>query len=67
MGAIVVLLGLVGFGGVFGIFVRTPDLGLALRSTGSNSRMAKAQAIDTALATTLGLALANSGVGISAR
>ncbi len=65
VGAIVVLVGLVGFmAGVFGIFVNT-DLGLALRSTGSNARMAKAQAIDTALATTLGLALANSGVGIS--
>jgi len=65
LGAIGVLLLLVGFmAGVLALFVNT-DLGLALRATGSNPRMAKAQAIDTALATTLGLALANSGVGIS--
>lgn len=64
-GAILVLAVLVGFmAGVLAFFVNT-DLGLALRSTGSNPRMAKAASIDTARMTTFGLALANSGVGIS--
>lgn len=65
VGAIGLMLALVGLmAGALAGFVNT-DLGLALRATGSNPRMAKAQAIDTALATTLGLALANSSVGIS--
>ncbi len=41
------------------------DLGLALRATGSSPRMAKASAIDTGLATTLGLAIANGCAGLS--
>lgn len=65
LGALVMLLVLVGFmAGVLTFFVNT-DLGLALRSTGSSPRMAKAASIDTALMTTFGLALANSGIGIS--
>jgi putative ABC transport system permease protein len=41
------------------------DLGLALRAAGSSPRMAKAVAIDTNLATTLGLALANGSIAFS--
>lgn len=43
----------------------TTDLGLALRATGSSPRMARASAIDTGLATTIGLALANAFTGLS--
>lgn len=45
-------------------FVGT-DLGLALRATGSSPRMAKATGIDTGIATTLGLGLANGCIGFS--
>jgi putative tryptophan/tyrosine transport system permease protein len=46
------------------LFVGT-DIGLALRATGSSPRMAKASAIDTGLATTFGLAIANGCSGFS--
>lgn len=49
---------------VLSIFATT-DLGLALRATGSSPRMARAAAIDTGLATTIGLALANAFTGLS--
>jgi putative ABC transport system permease protein len=49
---------------VLSVFATT-DLGLALRATGSSQRMARAAAIDTGLATTIGLALANAFTGLS--
>lgn len=49
---------------VLSVFATT-DLGLALRATGSSPRMARAAAIDTGLATTIGLALANAFTGLS--
>jgi putative ABC transport system permease protein len=63
--ALVALLVIVGGHGVLlALFVGT-DLGLALRATGSSPRMAKASAIDTGLATTFGLAIANGCIGFS--
>lgn len=63
-----ILLLLFGMVSVFGhgltVFSGT-DLGLALRAAGSSPRMAKAVAIDTNLATTFGLALANGSVALS--
>lgn len=53
-----------GLGWGIGTFAST-DLGLALRATGSSPRMARATAIDTGLATTTGLALANTFTGLS--
>lgn len=47
-----------------GSFAST-DLGLALRATGSSPRMARALAIDTGLATIIGLGLANALIGLS--
>jgi putative ABC transport system permease protein len=62
----IVLLGLVvgGLSVVLGAFATT-DLGLALRATGSSPRMARAAAIDTGLATTIGLAISNTFTGLS--
>jgi putative ABC transport system permease protein len=48
----------------FSVFAVT-DLGLALRATGNSPRMAKAAAIDTGLATVLGLTLANGCTGLA--
>jgi putative tryptophan/tyrosine transport system permease protein len=63
--AIVMLILLVGgLAAILGAFATT-DLGLALRASGSSPRMARATAIDTELATTIGLALANSFTGLS--
>lgn len=63
--ALVALVVIVGIHAVLlALFVGT-DLGLALRATGSSPRMAKASAIDTGLATTFGLAIANGFVGLS--
>lgn len=53
-----------GLGIGVGVFSVT-DLGLALRATGSSPRMAMASAIDTGLATTAGLALANTFTALS--
>jgi putative ABC transport system permease protein len=53
-----------GLGIAVGLFAVT-DLGLALRATGSSPRMAMASAIDTGLATTAGLALANTCTALS--
>ncbi|MEO8634350.1 MAG: ABC transporter permease [Gemmatimonadales bacterium] len=61
---VVLLLLVFGIGFFFATFAVT-DLGLALRATGSSPRMAKAMAIDTGLATTIGLALANGCIGLS--
>ena len=61
---VVLLLLVFGIGFCFATFAVT-DLGLALRATGSSPRMAKAMAIDTGLATTIGLALANGCIGLS--
>jgi putative ABC transport system permease protein len=60
--ALVVIVG--GHALLLALFVGT-DVGLALRATGSNPRMAKASAIDTGLATTFGLAIANGCTGLS--
>ncbi len=63
--ALLVLGGLIlALGWALGGFAGT-HLGLALRATGSSPRMAGAMAIDTGLATTIGLALANACVGLS--
>jgi putative tryptophan/tyrosine transport system permease protein len=64
--AAVVLLGagMAALGLALGSFAGT-DLGLALRATGSSPRMAKATGIDTDLATTIGLAMANGCIGLS--
>jgi putative ABC transport system permease protein len=63
--AIAMLILLVGgLTAILGVFATT-DLGLALRASGSSPRMARATAIDTELATTIGLALANSFTGLS--
>lgn len=63
--ALVALLVIVGLHALsLALFVGT-DLGLALRATGSSPRMAKASAIDTGLATTFGLAIANGCIGFS--
>jgi putative ABC transport system permease protein len=63
--ALVALLIIVGIHAVLLALFVTTDLGLALRATGSSPRMAKASAIDTGLATTLGLAIANGCIGFS--
>ena len=63
--ALVALVLIVGFHGILIAWFAGTDLGLALRATGSNPRMAKASAIDTGLATTFGLALANGCAGLS--
>ncbi len=60
--ALVVIVG--GHALLLALFVGT-DVGLALRATGSSPRMAKASAIDTGLATTFGLAIANGCTGLS--
>ena len=64
--AAIILLALIvgGLSLVLGVFATT-DLGLALRATGSSPGMARAAAINTGLATTIGLALANSFIGLS--
>lgn len=63
--ALVALVLIVGFHGLVIAWFAGTDLGLALRATGSSPRMAKASGIDTGLATTLGLALANGCAGLS--
>jgi len=63
--ALLLLAGLIpALGWALGGFAST-HLGLALRATGSSPRMANAMAVDTGLATTIGLALANACVGLS--
>ncbi|HEY7683820.1 MAG TPA: hypothetical protein VH879_14335 [Gemmatimonadales bacterium] len=62
VGLLAVLVGALGL--ATGAFAST-DLGLALRATGNSPGMARAMAIDTDLAITIGLTLANCFTGLS--